>query len=381
MQARSCFSENQSDVDQDELYMKIALDLAAKGKGRVEPNPMVGSLVVLEGEIVGKGYHRAFGAAHAEAAALEEAGPRARGADLYVTLEPCCHWGKTPPCSDAVIASGIVRVVAAMEDPDRRCSGKGFGKLESAGIILKKGVLESEARELNAPYVKLRTFGVPFVTAKWAMTMDGKISTGPGESSVISCRKSRELVHAIRGGSDGILVGVGTVLADDPQLTCRVEGGRSPLRIVLDSGARTPADSVVVATAKSTPTLLAVSPQAPRAKVEDLAARGVRILEIPPGDGGLDIGALLGKLGDMQMTNLLVEGGSRVFSSFFAAGLVDRVVVFVAPRIFGGEAAPTAVGGKPLPNLGAGCKFRNVAAKPVGDDILIEARICPAEEG
>ncbi len=363
-------------MDQDELFMKIALDFAVKGRGRVEPNPMVGALVVKDGEMVGKGFHRAFGKAHAEAVALEEAGPRAQGADLYVTLEPCCHFGKTPPCADAVIAAGVARVVAAMEDPDCRCSGKGFCALEKAGIRVKKGVLEDRAREMNAPYIKLRTRGMPFVTAKWAMTMDGRISSGPGEASAISCRKSRELVHELRGEADGILVGVGTVLADNPQLTCRVESRRTPARIIMDSRARTPVDSVVVRSAKATPTIIAVTPAADRGAVAALAGMGVEILELPAKDGKVDVVPLLAKLGERQMTNLIVEGGAEVFGSFFVAGEVDRVMVFVAPKIFGGgRAVPVLSAGLPACPGGSLPALGSMSSRIVGEDVLIEARV------
>jgi diaminohydroxyphosphoribosylaminopyrimidine deaminase/5-amino-6-(5-phosphoribosylamino)uracil reductase len=358
-------------MDPDDLYMKIAIDLAAKGRGRVEPNPMVGALVVHDGEIVGKGFHKAFGGPHAEVAALEDAAGRTRGADLYVTLEPCCHVGKTPPCTKAIIAAGIVRVVSAMTDPDERCSGRGHSELEEAGIKVRTGVLEEEAKAQNAPYIKCRERGVPYVIAKWAMTLDGKISPKRGRSATISCRRSRELVHRVRGMVDAILVGMETVLADNPRLTCRVEDGRSPLRVVLDSQCRTPPESHVAS--EEAPTLLAVTEHAPREREKALTSRGVEVLRCKEKDGRVDIAHLLTHLGSRGVTNLLVEGGGEVLASFFAAKEVDRVMVFVAPKIMGNRLAPSAVAG-PGPLTPGGLPLSGVTIKTVGDDVLIEGR-------
>jgi diaminohydroxyphosphoribosylaminopyrimidine deaminase/5-amino-6-(5-phosphoribosylamino)uracil reductase len=359
-------------MNPDELYMKIALDMARKGKGRVEPNPMVGALVVHDGEIVGRGFHRGFGLPHAEVEALEQAGGRARGADLYVTLEPCCHQGKTPPCADAIVAAGIARVVAAMEDPDGRCCGAGFARLADEGVACVSGILEQEARILNAPYIKLRSRGIPHVIAKWAMTLDGRIAPAPGRRAVISTRKSRELVHRIRGEVDGIVVGVGTVLADDPQLTCRLKGYDSPLRIILDSRARTPLDSNVVRSAREVPTLVAVTEGAAPGRIAGLRDAGVDVLPVAPENGRVDLNRLLRNLGEREMTNLLIEGGAEVLASAFASGEVDRVMAFIAPRIFGGRSAVPPLGGRSLLALGGPLELDGMRMREIDGDVLIE---------
>lgn len=331
----------------DEAYMARALRLAARGRGRVEPNPMVGCVIVRSGRIVGEGYHRRFGGPHAEVDALRDARRKAKGATAYVTLEPCCHQGKTPPCTGALIDAGITRVVIAMRDKFPPVGGKGFRVLRSADIRVATGLGEAEARELNAPYIKLRSAGRPYVILKWAQSLDGKIATRTGDSRWISCEQSRKWVHRLRARVDGVLVGVGTVLADDPQLTCRHGRPRRPAtRIVVDPNLRTPIRAKLVQTAGDVPTLLATSRrQADSDKARKLQRTSVEILPLPVRKAGLDLGRLLDALGRREMTNILVEGGGKTIGRFVDAGLADEAAIFVAPRLIGGQEAPSPLAG------------------------------------
>lgn len=334
----------------DHAAMMRALELARRGEGRVEPNPMVGAVVAVRDaagrvEIVAEGWHAAFGGPHAEVVALAAAGARARGATLYVTLEPCCHQGKTPPCTDAVIAAGIGRVVIAARDPFPAVNGGGIAALERAGLRVDVGLLEREAVRLTAPFRTLVAKGRPWVIAKWAMSLDGAMATGRRDQRWISSEASRDVVHGLRGRCDAILVGIGTALADDPLLTARPPGPRAPVRIVLDSEARLPPASRLVRTARESPVLVAVGPRAPADRVAALHTAGCEVWSGPAGDRPARMAALLGDLGARRHTNLLVEGGPRVLASFFGDRLVDEVWTFIAPRIIGHGAAP------PLPRL------------------------------
>lgn len=321
--------------------MHRALRLAARGLGRVEPNPMVGCVIVRGGRIVGEGYHRRFGGPHAEIHALREAGERARGATAYVTLEPCCHHGKTPPCTDALLAAGVARVVAAMNDPFAKVNGRGFRQLAKQGVRIASGLLEGEARALNAPYLKLNRTGMPWVILKWAQSLDGKIATREGDSRWISGPASRRWAHRLRGRVDAVIVGVGTVLADDPQLTCRLAPARRVARrIVLDPMLRTPMTAGLVRTAQSVPTLLVTDRRLLRAaRLAQWAATGVEIIGVRRTRTGLDLVELLHLLGRRGMANVMVEGGGRTLGAFYDAGLADAAVVFVSPRLIGGHLA------------------------------------------
>lgn len=350
--------------------MQEALALARRGAGLTSPNPMVGAVVVAAGEIVGRGYHPRAGEPHAEVFALREAGARTRGAALYVTLEPCAHWGQTPPCTEAIIAAGIERVVAAMADPDQRVSGRGLRRLTEAGIETRVGVAEREARDLNEAYVKHRTTGTPFVTAKWAMTLDGRIATRTGESRWISGEASRALVHERRAATDAILVGVGTVLRDDPALTSLTAAARQPRRIVLDSTLRVPPDARVLAR-DGTPVIIATTERASPAVRTVLEARGVEVLVAGGPDGRVDLTSLLRDLGRRGILSLLVEGGGTVHGAFFDAGLVDKVLVFLAPTIFGGP-APGPVGGTGVAELAQAWRLARAEVHRLGEDLMIE---------
>ena len=325
-------------------WMERALALAERGRGAVEPNPVVGAVVVREGAAAGEGWHQRCGQAHAEVNALAVAGTAARGATLYVTLEPCCHHGKTPPCTDAIVRAGVRRVVAAMQDPFPLVRGRGLEILRSAGVEVEVGLGEAAARRLNAPFLKLLGTGRPYVHLKWAMTLDGKIATRGGDSKWISNEASRRLVHELRGRVDAIIVGIGTAVADDPRLTARPPGPRTATRIVLDSRGRLPPGSVLAQTAHDVPTLVVTATDIPIPTA--LQGLGCEVLAVAGEAGRPSVDALLAELGRRRMTNVLVEGGAAVLGSFLDARAVDEVHVFIAPLLAGGAAALPPVGGR-----------------------------------
>ena len=330
--------------------MRRALEIARRGEGRVEPNPMVGAVVLAaDGTTVSEGWHERFGGPHAVATALAAAGDRARGATLVVTLEPCCHHGKTPPCTAAIVAAGIVRVVIAASDPFPAVAGGGIAALRAAGISVETGLLEAEALRLTAPYRTLVTTGTPWVIAKWAATADGRAALAPGADRWISSPESRAVVHALRARVDAIAVGSGTALADDPALTARPPGPRPLLRIVLDGRARLPIGSRLVRTARESPVLVAVGGAAPPDRVTALRAAGCEVWRstaTAPADRWRD---LLAELGRRRLTNLLVEGGPEVMRTLFAAGLANECWQFVVPRPAGGPPDPATTWPDPPP--------------------------------
>ncbi|HHT9118821.1 MAG TPA: bifunctional diaminohydroxyphosphoribosylaminopyrimidine deaminase/5-amino-6-(5-phosphoribosylamino)uracil reductase RibD [Candidatus Hypogeohydataceae bacterium YC38] len=360
-------------MTEDERFMRRALELAEKGRGRVEPNPMVGALVVKDGEVVGEGYHEYFGGPHAEVKALEKAGEGARGASLYINLEPCAHYGKTPPCVEALIEAGIKRVVLAVMDPNPLTAGKGLQRLKQAGIEVLCGVLEEEARSLNAPFFKLMTVGMPYVIAKWAMSLDGKTATHTGDSRWVSSQESRQYVHRLRSQVDAVMVGIGTVLRDDPLLTSRVEGGRNPRRVVVDGQARLPLDSRLVKTINEAEVIVATTALAPRERLEGLERVGCKLLVVKGKERRVDLIDLMKKLGEMQFTNILLEGGGTLTASFFEEGLVDRVVIFMAPKIFGGGEARLPVAGVGVDRVEEAFRLKDIRVSRLSEDILIEA--------
>jgi diaminohydroxyphosphoribosylaminopyrimidine deaminase/5-amino-6-(5-phosphoribosylamino)uracil reductase len=335
----------------NEQFMRRALDLARRGLGAVEPNPMVGAVIVRDGRVLGEGWHRLFGGPHAEVEAIAAAkagGSDVRGAAMYVTLEPCNHHGKTPPCTEAIIASGVVRVVAAMEDPDEFVAGRGFARLRAAGIEVEAGLCQAEARELLAPYTKLRTRKRPWVICKWAQTSDGRLALPAGSARWISGEQSRAMVHELRGYCDGICVGSGTVLADDPLLTNRSGRGRQPTRVVLDAQLRTPPGSRLIETASTkAPVLLATTARALEVQAESagmLAREGVEFLALPAGTpGGVSLGALLDELGRRKWTRLLVEGGPTVLQRVISEHLADELWVFISPQAAHAQPAGAAM--------------------------------------
>ncbi|WP_431280644.1 bifunctional diaminohydroxyphosphoribosylaminopyrimidine deaminase/5-amino-6-(5-phosphoribosylamino)uracil reductase RibD [Humitalea sp. 24SJ18S-53] len=354
----------------DLVHMRAALSLAARGLGNVWPNPSVGCVIVRDGQVVGRGWTAPGGRPHAETEALKRAGFLARGATAYVTLEPCCHWGRTPPCTDALIAAGVSRVVVALRDPDPRVDGEGLSRLRNAGVVVEEGLLADEAASLNAGFIKRQATGLPLVTLKLASTMDGKIATASGESQWITGPAARRMAHALRGRHDAVLVGSGTVMADDPALDCRLAGfaGVPTVRVVADARARTPATARLFTA--DDPVWIATAPGADTAA---LAARGAEILTVETAEGpGLDAAALLRALGKRGITRVLAEGGGMLAASLLRAGLVDRIAWFHAPRVIGADGLP-AIAALGLPGLAAAPMFHRVARVPVGDDWLTEA--------
>ncbi len=361
--------------------MGRALELARRGEGAVEPNPLVGCVIVRDDAVVGEGWHARFGGPHAEvvaleAAALAGAAERARGATLYVTLEPCCHFGKTPPCTRAVMAAGIARVVVAQTDPFPAVSGHGINELRAAGLRVDVGLLEAEARQLNAPYRMLLAQHRPWVIGKWAMTLDGKIAAYTGDSRWISNEQSRAAVHALRGRVDAILVGRGTVERDDPLLTARPAGPRIATRIVLDRHANSPIDRQLFRTAPLAPTVLAVGPAAPADRVARFQEAGCEIWRLSELDAhpGHQLRELLAECGRRRWTNLLVEGGGQVLGAFHDSGLLDEVHAYVAPKLLGGSAAPTPLGGVGLARVADAVVATETRVERFGDDTRIVVR-------
>lgn len=355
-------------ADNVQSWMRHALALAERGRSFVEPNPLVGAVIVRDGRLVGAGWHERYGAAHAEVNALAAAGVAARGATLYVTLEPCCHQGKTPPCTDTVVRAGVRRVVAAMLDPFPQVAGHGVACLRAAGIEVEVGICEPEARRLNAPYLKLLTTGRPYVHAKWAMTIDGKICTRTGDSKWISGEASRHRVHELRGRMDAILIGIGTALADDPLLTARPPGPRVATRIVLDSRGRLPATSRLLRTTGEAPVMVVtVAGSAP----ERLAAAGCEVLELSAENDRPAIVALLDELGRRRLTNILVEGGAEVLGSFLDAAEIDEVHVFVAPMFVGGGAAKGPVAGLGVARLADALRLASWSVERLEPDLFL----------
>jgi len=351
--------------------MRRALALAKKGKGWTSPNPCVGAVIVKSGRVVGEGFHPRAGEPHAEVFALQQAGKQARGGTLYVTLEPCSHYGRTPPCVAAVLNSGIRRVVAAMVDPDARVNGRGLDKLKAAGVEVTCGVREEQARKLNEDFIKFKTQGLPFVTLKIAMTLDGKIATASGESQWITGEKARAHVQRLRHEHDAILVGINTVLADDPQLTTRVRRGKDPQRIIVDSRARLPLTARVLRVTSSASTWVAVTQHAPPSRVRKLEQAGARILPTESTDGRVNLRQLMKMLAEQNVMSVLIEGGGAVAWSALAAGIVDKVIFFIAPKIIGGKEAVTAVGGEGRA-LREAWRLRDVKVKRVGEDVMVE---------
>ena len=353
-------------MNNDTYFMQLALDLARQGEGRVEPNPMVGAVVVKEGQVVGQGYHQQFGGPHAEVHALAAAGEKARGATMYVTLEPCCHTGKTPPCSEAVLRAGIARVVVAVGDPFPQVAGGGLAQLRAAGVECEVGVLEAEARQLLAPYLKLVTTGKPWVIAKWAMTLDGKIATHTGSSQWITSPASRGVVHQVRGRLDAIVVGSRTVLADDPLLTARPPGPRVATRIVL--GDLSP-DSQLARTIDQAPVMVVRRKPDDAGEYDWLVAAGGELFVADAADRVSQIRQLLDELGRRRMTNVLFEGGGQVLGALFDAGAVDEVHAFVAAKIVGGDGAPSPIAGLGVADMASAWQLENITVNTLDNDI------------
>lgn len=376
-------------MEQREQYMRRAIELAKHGIGKVNPNPLVGAVLVKEGQVIGEGYHMQYGGLHAERNAFQSLKDReaARGAELYVTLEPCCHHGKQPPCTEAIIEHGISSVYVGSNDPNPLVAGKGIKQLEAAGIRVVTEFLKEECDALNPVFFQYITTKTPYVLMKYAMTLDGKIATRTGHSRWVSGEQSRERVQQTRNALTGIMVGIGTVLNDNPRLTCRIEGGRNPVRIICDSKLRIPLSSNVVDTAKEVPTILATIP--PHAEYnrfwheqkEALEAAGVEVLTVRECENRLDLKDLMAALGEKQIDSILLEGGSTLNYAALQAGIVNRIEAYVAPKFFGGAGYYTPVGGEgvELATEALGCQL--VSAETVGEDVLLTYDVRKAVDG
>jgi diaminohydroxyphosphoribosylaminopyrimidine deaminase/5-amino-6-(5-phosphoribosylamino)uracil reductase len=357
----------------DEEYIKLALKLARRGFGWTSPNPMVGAVLVKDDHVIGQGYHHRFGGNHAEINALQNASADPVGATLYVTLEPCCHYGKTPPCVDAIIKNRIKKVVIGTLDPNPQMSGKSVKILAEHGIETRVGVLEEECRALNEAHFKLMTTGRPLVTLKFAQTLDGRIATASGDSRWISSEAFRKIAQRLRAVNDAVLVGINTVLADNPQLTVRLVRGRNPARIILDSKLRIPLDSEIIGTRRAASVIIATTAQG-KEKASRLRELGIEILEVKPDpSGGIALKHLLQELGQRNISSLLVEGGGKVITSFLRQKLADRVVIAMAPKILG--KGIEAVGELNIARLSQAFKLTFQKVSRAGEDIVIEAKV------
>ncbi len=353
--------------------MARAIELALEGAGRTSPNPMVGAVVVRDGAIVGEGFHAKAGRAHAEARALADAGRGARGADLYVTLEPCCHEGRTPPCVDAIVRAGVGRVIMGTRDPNPLVNGRGARALRKAGIEVVEGILRARCAGINEAYNKHVTTGMPFVTAKVALTLDGKIAAGSGHSRWITGGPCREFVHGLRARSDAVMVGAGTVRSDDPRLTARAKGsrGRQPVAVVVDEGLNLPRGSRIFSRPRGG-LILVTTRAAAASRVEWARAKGHEVMLCRATARGLvDIESALAELGRRGIVSLLLEGGGRLFASFMKAGLVDRLVACVAPRLVGAGGLDF-LPGMGVQAMGDAISLRDVRVTPMGEDVVIE---------
>ena len=350
--------------------MRRALDLARAARGTTSPNPPVGAAVVRDGRIVGEGATQPPPGDHAEIGALRQAGESARGAALFVTLEPCSHFGRTPPCADAVIAAGIARVIAAVRDPNPKVSGRGFARLRQAGIAVEIGEGREEAEDLIAPHAKLVATGLPLITVKFAMSLDGKIATRTGESKWITGEESRRHVHEMRAASDAIMAGIGTVLADNPSLTARGADNaplpRQPLRVIADSAGRIPPDAALLK--QPGETLIAAASENAASRIRAL---GADALALPAADGRVDLRALMTALAERGIASVFVEGGGTLLGSLIDAGLADKVAGFIAPIIIGGERAPSPIAGVGAARMSDALRLSNVKIRRFGDDVAI----------
>ncbi len=364
-----------TDESTDVRFMERALELARKGEGWVEPNPTVGCVVARRQQIVGEGWHRKYGAPHAETEALRQAGAAARGATLYVNLEPCCHHGQTPPCTEAIIEAGVDRVVVGIQDPFPAVSGQGIAALRCRGITVDVGILDDAARRLCAPYLKRVETGVPWVIGKWAMTLDGKVATVSGDSRWISGTAARDKVHALRGRVDAIMVGRRTAEHDDPLLTARPAGPRTATRIVVDSRATLTLESRLVQTARQVPVIAAVGPEADDGRCQRLRNAGVEVLGLPGSDPSQRLLALLRELAKRQMTRVLVEGGGRLLGALRDLDQLDEVHAFMALKLVGGRNAGSPIAGRGLSRIADAWHVLPVQIERAGEDIYVHGLV------
>lgn len=353
--------------------MQKVLKIASSYVGKTSPDPAVAALIVKNGKIISIGYHNKFKSPHAETYAINKAKGKTKGATLYVNLEPCCHWGNTPPCTDNIIKSGIKRVVAAMQDPNPLVNGKGFKQLKDAGIEVVSGVLEKEAKKLNEAFIKFITTKMPFVTLKMAMSLDGKIATYTGQSKWISCKESRKYTHKIRSIVDAVIIGKNTAIKDNPLLTVReIPAKKQPIRIIVDSKASIPLSNNLVKD-KTTKTIIATTKYAPKKNLKQLEKMHCEILVLPSKNKQVDLKQLLLKLGQMNITNILVEGGSQIATSFIENDLVDKIIFIFSPIIIGGD--KSCIVGKGVKKLQKAIKINDICLKKIGCDIVLEGYI------
>jgi diaminohydroxyphosphoribosylaminopyrimidine deaminase/5-amino-6-(5-phosphoribosylamino)uracil reductase len=358
----------------DASYMRMALDLAQKGWGRTSPNPLVGAVIVRDGQILGKGYHEFVGGPHAEVNAIQDAGGQAKGATLYVTLEPCNHTGRTPPCTQAILKAGIARVVSAMDDPNPDVTGGGSRFLISKGVAVESGLLEQEARKLNEIFITYIKTKLPFVVLKCAATLDGRIATRTGDARWVSGEASRAYVHWLRHGLDAILVGIGTVKSDDPSLTTRVEGvqGKDPVRIILDTRLSIPETAKVLNLESTASTLIVTGGTVDEDKKNRLTGRGIKILQTPLKDARINMNFLMTHLGNIGITSVLIEGGSQVIASALNSGIVDKIMLFYAPKILGGDDGIPMCKGPGPEFMSGSIPVRHMTIRRFNEDVMIE---------
>ena len=358
----------------DETYMRRAIVLAERGAGWTSPNPMVGAVIVKDGRIIGEGWHRRHGEAHAERNALQSCTESPAGAVLYVTLEPCCHYGKQPPCTDAILEAGIRRVAVGSGDPNPLVAGKGVELLRAGGVTVDTGVLKEECDALNPVFFHFIQTKRPYVVMKYAMTMDGKIATRTGASQWITGEAARQRVHRDRHRYSAIMAGVGTVLADDPLLTCRMEGGKNPVRIICDSHLRTPPDSRIVRTAREVPTILAAAVPPPECR-NALEDAGCQVWDLPGPEGRVDLNALMDRLGAQGIDSVLLEGGGELNWAALHSGIVQKVQAYIAPKLFGGAAAKSPIAGLGVETPAQAVRLVRTTVTQIGEDFLLESEV------
>ncbi len=361
-------------VFMDIKYMKRALELAEKGIGYTKPNPLVGAVIVKDGRIIGEGYHQLYGGHHAEVNAFLNATEDISGASMYVTLEPCSHFGKTPPCANAIVEKGIKKVVIGLKDPNPLVAGRGIEILRSHGIEVVTGVLEDEGKKLNEIFLKYITTALPFVILKTAMTLDGKLATASGDSKWITNEQSRQYVHELRHRVSGIMVGIGTVLADNPNLTTRLKGreGVDPVRIIVDTNARIPLEAKVLNLASKAKTIIATTEKADKKKLKDIEDKGAEVIITPLRNNRVDLSYLMQQLGQKGIDSVLLEGGAALNFSALEEGIVDKVVTFIAPKIIGGANSKTPVGGEGVSYIKDAMLLNDIQVSRFQEDIMIE---------
>ena len=358
-------------------FMNRALTLAARGKGQTTPNPLVGAVIANRGKIVGEGYHAQAGRPHAEIIALQQAKQLAAGATLYINLEPCCHYGRTPPCTKAIIESGIKRVVLAMLDPNPLVSGKGKEELIRAGIPVETGLMAQQAYQLNEVFIKYITTQRPFVILKAAISLDGKLATASGQSRWITGIQSRQMSHQLRQEVDAILIGKGTVLADDPLLTVRLPEvkAKNPIKVVVDSTLEIPLEAKIFSAQSPASTIVATLRHAPREKIKQLEERGIRVLILPEKDQRVDLAELMQILAQEEVASIMIEGGAEINATALQLGIVDKVIFFIAPIIIGGKSAPGVLGGTGFPDLKKAVRLEKIQIKKLGRDYMLQGYV------